>query len=88
MLFLYVYFRALLNEIRQQHKGSKLSTQDDSALLVELTTYLDRAGIGNPFAKIYVTTKNLTFFSLLSFLFVISQLSKMVCDKNIGEFEF
>ncbi|XP_075234737.1 WASH complex subunit 5-like isoform X1 [Lycorma delicatula] len=77
--------RALLNEIRQHYKlkGSK-PAQNDSNLLVELTTYLDWAGIGNPFAKIYVTTKNLTYFPLLSFLFVISQLPKMTLDKNIG----
>lgn len=54
-------------------------------MLYELSTYLDWAGISNPYMKIYVTTKNLEYFSVLSFLFVVSQLPKLTYGKNVGK---
>uniref|UniRef100_A0A1B6MUI7 WASH complex subunit strumpellin n=2 Tax=Graphocephala atropunctata TaxID=36148 RepID=A0A1B6MUI7_9HEMI len=78
--------QVLLNEIRDHYKDptSKPYPSEDSQLLLEVSTYLDWAGIGNPFAKIYITTKNLQFFSLFTFLFVTVQLGRLQYSKNYG----
>ncbi|XP_067001738.2 WASH complex subunit 5 [Anabrus simplex] len=76
---------ALLSEIESHYKDpSRPYPKEDNPLMYELSTYLDWAGISNPYAKIYITTKNLQHFSLLTFLFVISQLSKLQYVKNMG----
>lgn len=59
--------------------------KEDSPLMFELTTYLDWAGMGDPWAKIYVTTRNLPYFALLCFLFVLSQLQKLSYVRNVGK---
>ncbi|XP_054285996.1 WASH complex subunit 5-like isoform X1 [Macrosteles quadrilineatus] len=78
--------QVLLNEIKDHYKdpATKPYPREDSQLLLEISTYLDWAGIGNPFAKIYITTKNLQFFSLFTFLFVIAQLSRLQYSKTLG----
>ncbi|KAJ9583230.1 hypothetical protein L9F63_022420, partial [Diploptera punctata] len=76
---------ALLAEIEAHYKEpSKPYPKESNPLMYELSTYLDWAGISNPFAKIYVTTKNLQYFSLLTFLFVVSQLPKLTYAKNVA----
>lgn len=77
---------ALLNEIKEHYKdpSTKPYPREDNPLLLEVSTYLDWAGIGNPYAKIYVTTKNLQFFSLFTFLFVIAQFGKLVYVNNLS----
>lgn len=76
---------ALLGDIEAHYKDpSKPYPKDESPLLSELANYLDWAGISNPFAKIYITTKNLEYFPLLTFLFVISQLPKLHYMKQLG----
>ncbi|XP_039285304.1 WASH complex subunit 5-like [Nilaparvata lugens] len=73
---------SLMNDIKHQHKDEKAG--EASLLATELTAYLDWAGIGEPLSKIYLTTRNPPYFSLMSFLFVISQLSRMQFVTNIG----
>jgi WASH complex subunit strumpellin len=75
-----------LAEIEAHYKEpSKPYPKESNPLLYELSTYLDWAGISNPYMKIYVTTKNLEYFSVLSFLFVVSQLPKLAHSKNVGK---
>lgn len=76
----------MLAEIEAHYKEpSKPYPKESNPLLYELSTYLDWTGISNPYTKIYVTTKNLQFFSVLSFLFVVSQLPKLTYAKNVGK---
>jgi WASH complex subunit strumpellin len=80
------YFSALLAEVEAHYKDpSKPYPKESNPLLYELSTYLDWAGISNPYTKIYVTTKNLEYFSVLSFLFAVSQLPKLTYAKNVGK---
>ncbi|XP_071483871.1 WASH complex subunit 5-like [Diadema antillarum] len=58
--------------------------KEDNPLMYELSSYLECAGIGNPLAKIYITTKRLPYFSLFTFLFVVSQLPKLQYVKTVG----
>jgi len=77
---------SLLAEIEAHYKDpSKPYPKESNPLLYELSTYLDWAGISNPYTKIYVTTKNLEYFSVLLFLFVVSQLPKLTYVKHVGK---
>ncbi|KAE8748690.1 hypothetical protein FOCC_FOCC004493 [Frankliniella occidentalis] len=76
---------ALLSDVQAHYRDpARPYPKEDSPLMFELTTYLDWAGIGDPCAKIYVTTRNLPYFALLSFLFVLSQLQKLSYARNVG----
>ncbi|CAG2056387.1 unnamed protein product [Timema podura] len=76
---------ALLTEIQRHYKDpTKPYPKEENPLLYELSTYCDWAGISDPYSKIYITTNNLQFFSLLTFLFTISQVPKLLYIKNIG----
>lgn len=80
------HYSALLAEIEAHYKDpSKPYPKESNPLLYELSTYLDWAGISNPYTKIYVTTKNLEYFSVLLFLFVVSQLPKLTYAKHVGK---
>lgn len=57
---------------------------EDNAIMYELTPYLETAGINDPLTKIYVTTTVVTNFGLTHFLFIISQLSKLMYNKSVG----
>ena len=56
----------------------------DNPLLFETATYVEAAGLNEPFKKIYITTKPLDSFQAVVFLYVISQLPKFVYDPNTG----
>ncbi|KAK7873803.1 hypothetical protein R5R35_005787 [Gryllus longicercus] len=76
---------AVLADIEAHYKDpTKPYPKEESPLLFDLANYLDWAGISNPYAKIYITTKNLQYFPLLTFLFVISQLPKLQYMKQLG----
>ncbi|XP_038056716.1 WASH complex subunit 5-like [Patiria miniata] len=66
------------------HDPSRPYPKDDNPLMFELASYLESAGISNPLSKIYVTTKRLPYFSLFTFLFVVSQLPKFQYLKTVG----
>lgn len=77
---------ALLADIERHYQDPSLPyPKEDNPLMFELTSYLESAGISNPLAKIYIATKNLPYHPLLVFLFVESQLQKLVYTKTVGE---
>jgi len=57
---------------------------EDNDIMFELTPYLEAAGINDPLTKIYVTTRVVRKFSVTHFLFIISQLPKLVYNKTVG----
>ncbi|XP_047110859.1 LOW QUALITY PROTEIN: WASH complex subunit 5 [Schistocerca piceifrons] len=76
---------ALLSEIAAHYKDpSKPYPKESNPLMYELSTYLDWAGMSNPYSKIYITTKNLQYLALLLFLFAISQLGRLHYARNLG----
>lgn len=80
-----VFNLSLTNDIQQHYLDpTKPYPSDENSLLYELTEYLESAGISDPFTKIYITSAKIDSFPLLNFLFVISQLPKLVYVKNIG----
>lgn len=83
---IFFFFSSIIAEIEAHYKDpSKPYPKEDNPLLYELSMYLEWAGISNPYAKIYVTTKNPQYFSVLAFLFVISQLGKLHYAKTVGK---
>lgn len=86
--YVYVFYlfvcRAVINEIKGQckEKSSDSPPRFTNELLEELCPYLDCAGVGDSYAKIYVTTSNMRFFPLFIFLFTIFQLTKLQWQKN------
>lgn len=67
-----------------RYEDSSINAKKDNVLLRELSTYLEWAGIGNPYSKIYITTSNLRYFPIFMFFFTLFQLSKLQWQKNIG----
>jgi hypothetical protein len=58
---------------------------ESNPLLAELTTYLEQAGLSDPFSKIYITTEGLLEnFALFCFLLIIHQIKKYVYNERIG----
>ncbi|KAK2144442.1 hypothetical protein LSH36_756g00059 [Paralvinella palmiformis] len=77
---------AVLTDIELHYQDpSKPYPKEENPLLYELTSYLESAGISNPYTKIYITTQRLPYFPLFSFLFVLAQIQKMSYVKSVGE---
>lgn len=75
----------LLANIKAHYKNPDLPYPgDDNPLMYELTPYLEATGLHEPLTKIYITTQQTNDFSLISFLFILSQLSKLCYLKKIG----
>lgn len=76
---------ALLADIEAHYKDpTKPYPKEDNPLMFELASYLDWAGISNPLAKIYTTTRPLVHISLFIFLFIAGQLTKLTYVKSLG----
>ncbi|XP_066434881.1 WASH complex subunit 5 [Eleutherodactylus coqui] len=76
---------AILSDIQAHYKDPSLPCpKEDNTLLYEITAYLEAAGTHNPLNKIYITTKQLSFFPIVNFLFLITQLPKLQYNKNLG----
>jgi hypothetical protein len=61
---------------------------ESNPLLAELTTYLENAGLSDPFSKIYITTEGLIEnFALFCFLLIIQQVQKYQYNERLGTFE-
>ncbi|KAI0224187.1 hypothetical protein LSAT2_024791 [Lamellibrachia satsuma] len=76
----------LLTDIQRHYQDPSLPyPKEENPLMFELTSYLESAGISNPLTKIYITTKRLSCLPLFNFLFIVSQLPKLVYLKSIGE---
>ncbi|XP_078609635.1 WASH complex subunit 5-like [Branchiostoma floridae x Branchiostoma japonicum] len=83
---LQTFNESLLANIEAHYQDPSLPyPKEDNPLMFELTSYLECAGINNPLNKIYVTTQRLPYLSLLNFLFVISQLSRLQYVKAVGD---
>ena len=77
---------ALLGDIKRHYQDPSLPyPNEENPLMFEMSSYLENAGVSNPFSKIYVTTPKLPFFPIFNFLFVISQLPKLSYQKSVGE---
>lgn len=72
----------MMNEFKFYYDD--ISKKFDNQLPEELCPYLDWAGIGNPYAKIYVTTSNMKFFPMFLSLFILFQLLKLQPRNNTG----
>ncbi|KAM3928299.1 WASH complex subunit 5 [Leptodactylus fuscus] len=76
---------AILSDIQAHYKDPSLPCpKEDNTLLYEITAYLEAAGTHNPLNKIYITTKQVAFFPIVNFLFLIAQLPKLQYNKNLG----
>jgi WASH complex subunit strumpellin len=77
--------QSLLTAIEAHYKDPSIPYPgEDNAILFELTPYLESAGFHDPLSKIYVTTTVVKNFSIICFLFVITQLPKLVYNKSVG----
>ncbi|KAG1662783.1 WASH complex subunit 5 [Nymphon striatum] len=82
---LQTFNESLLADIEAHYKEPSLPyPKEDNPIMYELTNYLDWAGITNPLAKIYITTKNVPEFPLFVMLFVLSQMPKLSYVKSVG----
>ncbi|CAI8030300.1 WASH complex subunit 5 [Geodia barretti] len=78
--------QSLLTAIEAHYKDPSIPYPgEDNAILFELTPYLESAGFHDPLSKIYVTQQPVVKnFSIICFLFVITQLPKLVYNKSVG----
>ncbi|KAJ1194016.1 hypothetical protein NDU88_003311 [Pleurodeles waltl] len=76
---------AILADIQAHYQDpSQPYPKEDNSLLYEITAYLEAAGNHNPLNKIYITTKRLSYFPVVIFVFLIAQLPKLQYIKNLG----
>lgn len=69
----------------KEHMKDPNKPMPPGELLHELGRYLQWAGLTEPFAQIYITTKNSSSFADLLFLFLIVHIPKFTYHKNIGK---
>jgi len=58
--------------------------EEDNPLLYEVSTYVEACGLNDAFKKIYITTKPLDNFPVVTFLYVIAHLPKFAYDQQTG----
>eukprot|EP01137_Pigoraptor_chileana_P023456 Opistho-2@89751 len=76
---------SLMASIHAHYKNPALPyPSDDNPLLYELSLYLESAGLGDTFSKIYVPTQQLEHLSLVNALFATSQLPRLQYTKGVG----
>ncbi|XP_069477717.1 WASH complex subunit 5 isoform X2 [Ambystoma mexicanum] len=76
---------AILADIEAHYQDPKQPyPKEDNSLLYEITAYLEAAGNHNPLNKIYITTKRISYFPVVIFVFLIAQLPKLQYMKNLG----
>ncbi|XP_058869714.1 WASH complex subunit 5 isoform X2 [Acipenser ruthenus] len=77
--------KSLLADIEAHYQDPSLPyPKEDNPLLYEIAAYLEAAGVHNPLNKIYITTKRLSYFPIVNFLFLVAQLPKLHYNKNQG----
>eukprot|EP00040_Diaphanoeca_grandis_P027104 m.153504 g.153504 ORF g.153504 m.153504 type:complete len:1159 (+) comp30837_c1_seq2:255-3731(+) len=75
---------SLLNDIEEHYQNPlKPYPGEGSPLMSETSSYLECAGISNPLAKIYVTTKKQDYFPVVVFFFALSQLQRLQFNKTV-----
>ncbi|RWS23664.1 WASH complex subunit strumpellin-like protein, partial [Leptotrombidium deliense] len=72
---------SLLTEL--QMKPEKLYGKDDSALLYELSNYLEWTGFSDPLSKIYISSRSPSFLDTIAHILVATQMNKLVYVKAI-----
>lgn len=76
---------AILADIQAHYQDpTQPYPKEENSLLYEITAYLEAAGNHNPLNKIYITTKRLSYFPVVIFIFLIAQLPKLQYIKNLG----
>ena len=69
---------ALLKDIVDHYVSpDKPYPGEDNALLFELTAYLEAAGMDDPMAKIYMTSRRMVYGPLLVFLLTLASLGRL-----------
>nr|XP_018671591.1 WASH complex subunit 5 isoform X1 [Ciona intestinalis] len=79
----YTMNKALLTAVEAHYKDPEKPYPNDDSMMFELTSFIDGMGMGEVMKKIYITTKRLSHFSLLCFLFTITQLQKLQYSKPL-----
>ena len=75
----------LLSDIQAHYKDpTKPYPGDNNPLMFELATYLEAAGLHDPSTKIYIATTQQSNISLIKFLLLFTQLSKLTYFRKIG----
>ena len=76
---------AIISDIQAHFRDStKPYPGEDNPLLFEINPYLESVGLSEPLKKIYVTADKCEYLSVIVFMFVLSQLSKLQYFKLIG----
>ncbi|KAL1129466.1 hypothetical protein AAG570_013992 [Ranatra chinensis] len=73
---------ALLNEVKAFEKGLVSQYPSDEEL-AKVSVLLDWVGLGDPYAKIYITTRSIPYMALLVFVFTSSQVPRFQHDKAL-----
>lgn len=74
----------MLWDVKRYYRDEK-SQHPPEDLLHSLTAQLDNVGLGDPARKIYITARNVRYFPLLSFLFTLCNISKIVFPDPTGK---
>jgi len=76
--------KALLTAVESHYENPDENSypSEGNPIMFELTNFLDNAGMGDPLAKIYITTKRIPHFSLLCFLCTVVELQKVQYNKS------
>jgi len=76
--------KSLLTAIEKHYEDPKNPyPNQDNPMMFELTNFLDLAGMDDPLAKIYITTKPVQDLALLCFLVTIAYLQKVQYSKAL-----
>jgi len=77
--------KSLLTAIEKHYEDPDTNPypSDENPIMFELTNFLDLAGLDDPLAKIYLTTKRLPSFALVCFLCTLYHLQKVQYQKSV-----
>eukprot|EP01116_Phalansterium_solitarium_P008575 TRINITY_DN22505_c0_g1_i1.p1 TRINITY_DN22505_c0_g1~~TRINITY_DN22505_c0_g1_i1.p1 ORF type:complete len:1148 (-),score=576.86 TRINITY_DN22505_c0_g1_i1:152-3595(-) len=78
--------KSILKDVQEHYVSpdTKPYPSDESAVLADLTEYLETAGINDPYTKIYVTTDPISHIGLIMFMFAISQISVLEYSSHLS----
>jgi len=82
---LFTMNKSVMKDIQAHYRNPEANPyiSEENPLLEELTDYLETAGIGDPYSKIYITTATVEDLPCLLFLFVISQIGKFTYSEHL-----
>lgn len=72
----------------RKHYRDEKSPHPPEDLMHSVSAQLDNVGLGDPARKIYITARNVRYFPLISFLFTICNVSKIVFPDANGKLKF